>query len=186
MAADVLVNLGTGMAIIGVMIALFLRADSRIDKVDAKSDARFDKVDARFDKVDAKSESRFEKMDTKFDAMARDLADVKVSVARIEGYLQARDGFAPAGTDRPASPARHRESSHRLPPDRLAHPRYGHVLPTSEELRKIVGVADRSEVVEGFQQFFGSAVADGGVGQPVELVLEHRLRHGTAGASQDV
>ena len=103
MAADVLVNLGTGMAIIGVMIALFLRADSRIDKVDAKSDARFDKVDARFDKVDAKSESRFEKMDTKFDAMARDLADVKVSVARIEGYLQARDGFAPAGTDRPAS-----------------------------------------------------------------------------------
>ena len=64
MAADVLVDLGTGMAIIGVMIALFLRADSRIDKVDAK-----------------------------FDAMAQDIVDVKVSVARIEGYLHARDGI---------------------------------------------------------------------------------------------
>ena len=42
MAADVLVDLGTGMAIIGVMIVLFLRADSRIDKVDAKFESRFD------------------------------------------------------------------------------------------------------------------------------------------------
>ena len=74
MAADVLVDLGTGMAIIGVMIALFLRADSRIDKMDAK-----------------------------FDVMAQDLVDVKVSVARIEGYLQARDGFAPGARDRPAA-----------------------------------------------------------------------------------
>lgn len=57
MAADVLVELGTGMAIIGVMIA---RADGRIDKVDAKY------------------ESRFGEVDSKFDVMARDLVDVKV------------------------------------------------------------------------------------------------------------
>ena len=85
MAADVLVDLGTGMAIIGVMIALFLRADSRIDKLDAKYESRFDKTDA------------------KFDAMAQDIVDVKVSVARIEGYLHARDGFTPDARDRPVS-----------------------------------------------------------------------------------
>ena len=78
MAADVLVDLGTGMAIIGVMIVLFLRADSRIDKVDAKFESRFD-------------------------AMAQDIVDVKVSVARIEDYLHARDGFTPSGSDRPVS-----------------------------------------------------------------------------------
>ena len=110
MAADVLVDLGTGVAIIGVMITLFLRAESRSDKLDAKFESRFDKVDARFEKMDAKFESRFdkvdarfEKMDAKFDGMSSDLVDVKVSVARIEGYLQARDGFAPAVRDRPAS-----------------------------------------------------------------------------------
>lgn len=121
MPADVLVDLGTAMAIIGVMIGLFLRADSRIDKLDAKFesrfdrmdakfesrfgkvDERFDKVDERFEKMDAKFESRFDRMDAKFDAMAQDIVDVKVSVARIEGYLHARDGFAPAVRDRPAS-----------------------------------------------------------------------------------
>ena len=92
MEADVLVDLGTGMAIIGVMIALFLRADSRVDKVDSKFESRFDKVDSKF-------ESRFDKMDSKVEAMASHVVDVKVSVARIEGYLQARDGYAPPGKD---------------------------------------------------------------------------------------
>ena len=85
MPVDVLVDLGTGMAIIGVMITLFVRVDSRIDKVDAKFESRFDRTDA------------------KFDAMAQDVVEVKVSVARIEGYLQARDGLRPAGSDQPVS-----------------------------------------------------------------------------------
>ena len=107
MPADILVDLGTGMAIIGVMITLFIRVDSKVDRVDSKFDSRFEKMDSKFDsrfeKMDSKFESRFEKMDSKFDAMAQDLVDVKVSVARIEGYLQARDGFMSAGGDRPAS-----------------------------------------------------------------------------------
>ena len=121
MAPDVLVDLSTAIAIIGVMIALFLRTDRKIDEVDAKSESRlgeaearsesrFDKVDARFEKMDSKFESRFdkvdarfEKMDSKFDSMAQDIVEIKVSVARIEGYLQARDGYAPGGRDRPAS-----------------------------------------------------------------------------------
>ena len=35
--------------------------------------------------------------------MAADIVEIKVSVARIEGYLEARDGFRPAGADRRAS-----------------------------------------------------------------------------------
>lgn len=83
MTADVLVDLGTGMAIIGVMIVLFVRAGSRIDNLDAKF------------------ESRLDKMDAKSDAMARDVVDVNISVARIEGYSQARNGFSPSSGDRP-------------------------------------------------------------------------------------
>ena len=67
MEADVVVNLGTALSIIGVMLALFARVDKRID------------------------------------VLARDVVDVKVSVARIEGYLEARDRFPPGGKDRPAS-----------------------------------------------------------------------------------
>ena len=40
------------------------------------------------------------KFETKIDAIARDLVDVKVSVARIEGYLESQGGFLPAGKDR--------------------------------------------------------------------------------------
>ena len=58
-----------------------------------KVDSRFEKMEARFDRMDAKFE-------TKIDAIARDLVDVKVSVARIEGYLESQGGFLPAGKDR--------------------------------------------------------------------------------------
>ena len=66
MGTDVVVNLGTAIATIGVMVALYVRVDRRIDRLDAK-----------------------------FDGLARDVVDVKVSVARIEGYLESRDGFTP-------------------------------------------------------------------------------------------
>lgn len=74
MEADVVVNLGTALSIIGVMLALFARVDKKIDGVDKR-----------------------------IDGLARDVVDVKVSVARIEGYLEARDRFTPGGKDRPAS-----------------------------------------------------------------------------------
>ena len=60
MAVDVLVDLSTEMAIIGVMIGLFLRAERRTDEVEARFESRFDKVDERFG------------------SMARDLVEVKV------------------------------------------------------------------------------------------------------------
>ena len=146
MEADVVVNLSTAIATIGVMVALFVRIDKRIDGVemridrldskfetkfgktdvrfdkmdarfedieagvegrfdraDARFGERFDRVDVRFDKMDGKFEAGFHRTDAKIDAMARDIVDVKVSVARIEGFLEAREGFIPVGTNRPGS-----------------------------------------------------------------------------------
>ena len=121
MEADVVVNLSTAIATIGVMVALFVRIDKRIDgvemridrldskfetkfdKMDVRFGERFDRVDVRFDKMDGKFEARFHRTDAKIDAMARDIVDVKVSVARIEGFLEAREGFIPVGTNRPGS-----------------------------------------------------------------------------------
>ena len=56
--------LGTGLAIIGVNLAVSIALYIRLD--------------------------------TKIDGVARDVVDVKVSVARIEGHLEARDGFTAA------------------------------------------------------------------------------------------
>ena len=57
---NLIAELGTGATIIGVVAALLIR------------------------------------LDTKIDAVARDVVDVKVSVARIEGHLGARDVFVAA------------------------------------------------------------------------------------------
>lgn len=65
------VNLGTALTTIGVMVTLFVRVDKRIDGVD-----------------------------TRIDGLARELVDVKVSVARIEGHLDARSGYKRAGDGR--------------------------------------------------------------------------------------
>ena len=81
MESDVVVNLGTALSIIGVMLALFARVDRRIDGV----------------------EERVDGVDKRIGGLARDVVDVKVSVARIEGYLEARDRFMPGVKDRPAS-----------------------------------------------------------------------------------
>lgn len=70
MAVDVLVDLSTAMAIIGVMIGLFLRAERGTDEVEARSESRLGEVEARF-------ESRFDKVDERFGSMARDLVEVK-------------------------------------------------------------------------------------------------------------
>ena len=65
---NLVVVLGTGVAIIGVnlavSIALYIRLDTKID--------------------------------SKVDGVARDVLDIKVAVARIEGHLEARDGFTAA------------------------------------------------------------------------------------------
>lgn len=65
---SLIAELGTGAAIIGVITALLIRLDNKIDRV-------------------------HDKLDTKIDFVALDVVDLKVSVARIEGHLEASDGF---------------------------------------------------------------------------------------------
>ena len=74
--------LGSATTTIGVMIALYVRLDTKIDN--AKSD-----LDTKIDSV--KSD-----LDTKIDGVARDVVEVKVAVARIEGYLEAGGSFTRA------------------------------------------------------------------------------------------
>lgn len=57
------------------------RADTNLIALETRLNAQFEKVDSRFEKVDA----RFEKLDAQLQGLSRDLTDVKVSVARIEG-----------------------------------------------------------------------------------------------------
>lgn len=85
MEVDVVVNLGTALTTIGVMVTLFVRVDKRIDGVD-----------------------------TRIDGLARELVDVKVSVARIEGHLDARSGYMRAGDGRfvPEAAADHPSTGH--------------------------------------------------------------------------
>ncbi len=74
----------------------FARVDARFEQVDA----RFDRIDARFEQVDA----RFEQVEGRLDHLdrevglvkvavlenARDIRDVKTSLARLEGSFDAR------------------------------------------------------------------------------------------------
>ena len=65
---NLIAELGTGAAIIGVITALLIRLDNKIDRV-------------------------HDKLDAKIDFVALDVVDLKVAVARIEGHLEASDGF---------------------------------------------------------------------------------------------
>ena len=89
-ATEILVMLvaivGMSMTTIGVVIALFVRLDRRIADLDAKVDGVYYKLDGKIGNLE------------------RDGADLKVAVARVEGYLEARDGLTTAAVD-PAPPS---------------------------------------------------------------------------------
>ena len=78
--------LGSATTTIGVVVALYVRLDTKIDN--AKSDLEA--------KLDTKIDGVYEKLDTKIDGVARDVVEVKVAVARIEGYLEAGGSFTRA------------------------------------------------------------------------------------------
>lgn len=105
--------LGSATTTIGVVIALYVRLDTKIDNVKSDLDTKIDsvksdleaKLDTKVDRVheqlDTKIDGIHAKLDTKIDGVARDVVEVKVAVARIEGYLEAGGSFTRA---RPASP----------------------------------------------------------------------------------
>lgn len=96
--------LGTGVAIIGVnlavSVALYLRLDT---KIDSKVEDCYQKLDKKIDSKVGDCYQKIDKLDSKVDDLARDVVDIKVAVARIEGHLDARDGFTPAQSVRSGS-----------------------------------------------------------------------------------
>ncbi len=48
-------------------------------------DGRFDRVEQRADERFAMVDGRFDRMDERFDRLERELTEVKISVARLEG-----------------------------------------------------------------------------------------------------
>ena len=105
---------GMTMTTIGVLMAMFLRLDRRIDVLDSRItaiDTKIDgvyhkldtKIDGVYDKLDTKIDGVFDKLDSKIDSLTSDVVDLKQRFSRIEGYLEARDGFTPATGDSPAS-----------------------------------------------------------------------------------
>ncbi len=128
MQTDVFVNLATALATIAVVITVFIRLDhkdkarfdkldqklsNKIDKLDqklnTKSDTNTDKLDEKLDtkihKLDEKLDTKIDKLDRKwegkFERITRDLFEVKISVARIEGFLESHFGVSPPTKSRP-------------------------------------------------------------------------------------
>jgi hypothetical protein len=108
---EVITMIGSAVAVIIALVStcgwLISRMDVRFAQADAKMDARFEaqdakmdarfeaqdaKMDARFEAQDAKIDRRFSAQDTRFDrienrldGVERELAEVKISIARLEG-----------------------------------------------------------------------------------------------------
>lgn len=90
-AIGIVLTLGSSFVAAGAWIVR--RLDHRIDRLDEKLSTRIDTVDeklgARLDAVDVKLGARIdavdEKLSARIDGVARDVADLKVSVARLEG-----------------------------------------------------------------------------------------------------
>lgn len=86
-AIGIVLTLGSSFVAAGAWIV------RRIDRLDEKLSTRIDTVDeklgARIDAVDVKLGARIdavdEKLSARIDGVARDVADLKVSVARLEG-----------------------------------------------------------------------------------------------------
>lgn len=97
---------GSTVTIVTLMLRQFNLLDSKIGNLDTRVtglDSRFTGLETRFDGL----ETRFDRLETKFDRMARDVADTRERVARVEGHLMAPGDFRmrrldPAAPDEPS------------------------------------------------------------------------------------
>jgi len=102
MRTEVIVNLSTALTTIAVMVALYVRLNKRLEGVDRKFEGvekQINLLDKKIDSNHGKLDSTIDKLDLKwegrFDSITRNLVDVKILVARIEGFLEAQYGFTP-------------------------------------------------------------------------------------------
>lgn len=74
-AAFALVTIGTSVALVH---RLETRTDARFEQVASRMDARFDQITSHMD-------ARFSEQGARFDGPSAELAEVKISIARLEG-----------------------------------------------------------------------------------------------------
>ena len=98
LAVVLIAIVGMAMTTIGVVIAMFVRLDRRIDRLDSKIDSVYHQLDPKIDGV-------YDKLDSKADSLTSNVVDLQQRFSRIERFLEARDGFTPAAGDSPASSA---------------------------------------------------------------------------------
>ena len=89
---------GSTVTIVTLMLRQFNHLDSKIGNLDTRVTGLENAVtglDTRFTGL----ETRFDGLETKFDRMARDVADTRERVARVEGHLMAPGDFRLRGLD---------------------------------------------------------------------------------------
>lgn len=89
---------GSTVTIVTLMLRQFNHLDSKIGNLDTRVtglEKAVTGLDTRFTGLD----TRFDGLETKFDRMARDVADTRERVARVEGHLMAPGDFRMRGLD---------------------------------------------------------------------------------------
>jgi septal ring factor EnvC (AmiA/AmiB activator) len=80
--------IGTIIAFFGAVATLFGGSFLLMRRLEARIDTRFDQVDKRFEQVDKRfdqADKRMTQLESDIRAVAADVVELKISVARIEG-----------------------------------------------------------------------------------------------------
>ena len=61
------------------------RADERSDRLESKTEERFDRMEAKTDRLESKTEERFNRLDDRIEGLTREVVANGRAIARIEG-----------------------------------------------------------------------------------------------------
>ena len=85
---------GNIAALVGVLVAMvmmFNQVNGRIDRLQAETNARFDKMFERMDRMQAETNARFDAANRRFDTVLDAILSFDRRVSRIEGRLDAQN-----------------------------------------------------------------------------------------------
>ena len=86
--------IGNIAALVGVLVAMvmmFNQVNGRIDRLQAETNARFDKMFDRMDRMQAETNARFDAANRRFDTVLDAILSFDRRVSRIEGRLDAQN-----------------------------------------------------------------------------------------------
>ena len=89
--------IGNIAALVGVLVAMvmmFNQVNGRIDRLQAETNARFDKMFERMDRMQAETNARFDAANRRFDTVLDAILSFDRRVSRIEGRLDAQNAEA--------------------------------------------------------------------------------------------